>query len=163
MRGLAPHEAAYQGDDDGHAGGGGDEVVHRKPHHLGEVAGRQLAAVVLPVGVGDEADRGVQRQLPGKGREFLRVERQQVLQHQHREKRYEQHQVEENHGPGIALPAHLLVPVHPADPVEQVFTGSKDRRQEGPLPLEDPGHEGAERLHQGQQDDEKENCFQPFI
>ncbi len=43
-RGLAPHEAADQGNGDRHAGGGGDEVVHRQPHHLGEVAGRLLAA-----------------------------------------------------------------------------------------------------------------------
>ncbi len=101
--------------------------------------------------------------MPGEGRQLLRIERQQVLGHQHGEERHEERQVEEEHGAGIALPAHLLVLLHPADAVEQVLAGDQDGRQKGALPLEDLGHEAAERLDQGQQHDEKEDCLQPFI
>ena len=48
----------------GDAGGGGDEVLHRQPGHLAEIAEGAFAAVGLPVGVGDEADGGVERQIP---------------------------------------------------------------------------------------------------
>ena len=54
-RGAAADEAPDQRDGDGEADGGREEVLHGEPGHLGEVAHRQLAAVVLPVRVGDEA------------------------------------------------------------------------------------------------------------
>ena len=56
----APREAADQRDGKRDAGGGRDEVVHREPGHLREIAHRRLGHVGLPVGVGDEADRGVE-------------------------------------------------------------------------------------------------------
>ena len=46
-----------------------------KPDHLGEVAHRHLAAVPLPVRVGHEADRGVERTERGDGGHVRRVER----------------------------------------------------------------------------------------
>ena len=119
-RGFAPHEAADKDNNYGHAGGGGDEVVHCQSHHLREITGRRFTYVVLPVGIADKAYRRVQRQLPGEGRQLLRVEWQQVLQHQNGEECQEEHQVEEEHGPGITLPVHLLVRIHPADPVDEV-------------------------------------------
>ena len=60
----AADEAPDQGDGDRQADRGRHEVLHGQPDHLGEVAHRGLAGVVLPVGVGDEADRGVERQRP---------------------------------------------------------------------------------------------------
>jgi hypothetical protein len=56
------------------------KVLHRQPEHLRQIGQRALAAVVLPVGVGDEADGGVEgeigrdRAMPGG------IERQHVLQ-----------------------------------------------------------------------------------
>ena len=47
--------------------------------HLGEVAHRRLAAVGLPVGVGHEADRGVERQVGHDAGQVGRVERQRTL------------------------------------------------------------------------------------
>jgi hypothetical protein len=57
-----------------------DEIVHRQPRHLHEVAHRRFRHIGLPVGVGDEADPGVERQHrldPGLA---LRVQRQMPLQ-----------------------------------------------------------------------------------
>ena len=42
------------------AGGGRKEILHRQAEHLCEVAHRRLTAVALPIGVGDEADGGVE-------------------------------------------------------------------------------------------------------
>ena len=46
-----------EGDGDGCAARGRDEVVEGEPRHLAELRHRRLARVVLPVGVGEEADR----------------------------------------------------------------------------------------------------------
>ena len=45
------------------AGGGRKEVLHRQPGHLGEIAHRRFAGVALPVGIGDERHRGVERRI----------------------------------------------------------------------------------------------------
>ena len=47
-----------------------------RPSHLGQVATSRLARVVLPVRVGDEADRRVEREVRGHGRSARGVERQ---------------------------------------------------------------------------------------
>ena len=46
----------------GHAAGRREEVMDREAGHLGEITHGGLAAVVLPVGIGNEADGGVQGQ-----------------------------------------------------------------------------------------------------
>ena len=58
---------------------GGDEVLHRQPGRLHQVAHRRLTRVGLPVGVGDEADRGVPR-LVGRHRGEPERQPQVVLQ-----------------------------------------------------------------------------------
>jgi hypothetical protein len=40
-----------------------EEVVHRQPRHLHQIAHRRFGHVGLPVGIGDEADRGVEGQI----------------------------------------------------------------------------------------------------
>jgi hypothetical protein len=58
-----------QGDGDYNPVGLGDEIVHGQPGHLHQIAHGAFAAIVLPVGVGDKADRGIERQIgrdPGK-------------------------------------------------------------------------------------------------
>lgn len=62
------------------AGGGRGE--HRKGdrRHLAEIRQRRLPAIALPIGVGDEADGGVECQNWLHPREFQRVQRQIVLE-----------------------------------------------------------------------------------
>ena len=55
LRGRA-REAAHEREGHGEAGRGGDEIVDGEAEHLSQMAHRGLAAIVLPVGVGDEAD-----------------------------------------------------------------------------------------------------------
>ena len=96
---AVPRQAADQRDRHHDAAGGRQEVLHREPRHLREVAHGRLAGVALPVGIGDEAHRGVEGRVGREGGELLRVERQpclQALQHIHRERaeRIEQQQPE---------------------------------------------------------------------
>ena len=65
---LRAGKAADQGHHHGDAGGRGHEVLHPERQRLGEVAHRALAAVGLPVGVGGEADGGVEREGRGSPR-----------------------------------------------------------------------------------------------
>src|SRR5262249_61829343 len=79
----------------------------REPGHLGEVAHGGLARVSLPVGVGDEAHRGVEGGVRRRVREALRVERQPqlaALQQVHREAA---DGIEEEQAYRVFLPAHL--------------------------------------------------------
>ena len=56
-------KAAHQREGHREAGRRGDEIVHGEAEHLGQMAHRRLAGIVLPVGVGDEADRGVEGEI----------------------------------------------------------------------------------------------------
>ena len=62
--GAAAREAADHRGQHRHADRGRDEVLHRQPGHLREVGQRRLAAVELPVGVGDERRGGVEGDVP---------------------------------------------------------------------------------------------------
>ena len=59
MPGDAAHECRGKRD----AGGGGAEVVNHQRDHLREVGHGGFAGVALPVGVGGEADGGVEREV----------------------------------------------------------------------------------------------------
>jgi hypothetical protein len=75
-----PGKAADQRDRERDAGRRRQIVLVRQAEHLHEVRHRAFAAVVLPIGVGDEADRCVERQI-GRDRGLLRrIERQPLLQ-----------------------------------------------------------------------------------
>ena len=69
-------EAADQRDRQHDAGRRRQEVLVRQAEHLHEIGHRAFAAVVLPVGVGDEADGGVERQVGRDRRLSGRIERQ---------------------------------------------------------------------------------------
>jgi hypothetical protein len=53
------------------------EILVGEAEHLHQIGHRAFAAVVLPVGVGDETDRGVEGQILRDGGLFRRIERQQ--------------------------------------------------------------------------------------
>ena len=65
---LGAGKAADQRHRQGKACGGGEEVLHRQPGHLREVAHGGLAAIGLPVRVGDERDGGVEGEIRREGR-----------------------------------------------------------------------------------------------
>ena len=75
----AARDAADERDHDRGAGRGRHEVVHREPGHLRELAHRRLADVVLPVRVGEEAHRGVQRERGADVAEVVGIQRRDAL------------------------------------------------------------------------------------
>jgi hypothetical protein len=79
-----PREATDERDSKDDASGGRQIVLMRQAQHLHEIGHRAFAAVVLPVGVGDEAHRRVEGEVRCDGRLFGWIERQNSLHaHQH--------------------------------------------------------------------------------
>ena len=100
------------------AGRGRQKILHRKPRHLAEVGHRRLAAIGLPVGVGDKADRGVEGEPGVRPRQALRVERQRALQPQQGVEHGEARCVQRQHRQHVAAPAHAFRRVDVRGPVE---------------------------------------------
>ncbi len=102
-------DAADERHQDRHARGGADEVLHGQRHHLGEVAHGRLAAVALPVRVGDEADGGVPREIRRDRAHPIRVERQHRLQPLDGVDDDDARYVEEEHRDRVGRPLHLAL------------------------------------------------------
>jgi hypothetical protein len=73
--GGAASESPDQRDHDRHARRRRHEVLHREREHLREIAHGGLTAVALPVGVGREAHRGIERRVGRDRTEAGRIER----------------------------------------------------------------------------------------
>ena len=154
-------KAADQRDGQHDAGGGGQEVLVRQAQHLHEIGHRAFAAVVLPVGVGDEAHRRVEGEVGRHRRLIGRIERQHALQAQQRVEDEEAADVEEQHGDRVGEPMLLALLVDAADAVERGLDRAQHRRQEGALAVEDARHVAAERLHQRDDDGAVEQDLNP--
>jgi hypothetical protein len=141
-------EAAHQRDDDDDAGGRGQEVLHRQRHHLRQVAQRRLAAVALPVGVGDEADSGVEGRVRRHRAHGLRVERQHRLQPLQRIDREQAQAVEHEQADGVAEPWLLTFGVD----ARQAEQGGLDPPAEGEAALHHRFRRPGQRPGQQQQD-----------
>ncbi len=81
-RGRSARETADERHGERDAGRGRQEVLVRQPQHLREVGQRALAAVVLPVRVGDEARRRVEGEIRRHGALAGGIERQSALEPQ---------------------------------------------------------------------------------
>ena len=125
---LAPREAADQREGDGDAGRRRQEIVHRQRRHLGEVRHGRFARIALPVGVGDEADGGVERDRRRHAGKALRIERQIELQPLDRIGEQDAGRAEQQHVDAVGAPALLLVRIDPADAVEAALDRSEERR-----------------------------------
>ncbi len=101
-------KAADQRKGDGDAGCRGKEILHRERRHLRQVTHRRLAGVALPVGVCDEADRGIERRVRAHGTEALRIERQPRLDALDRVDDEHAQAVEHQYGERVLEPRHFL-------------------------------------------------------
>jgi len=130
MAGEAAHERGGEGD----AGGGGAEVVDDERDHLREIGHGGFAGVTLPVGVGGEADGGVERQVGRERGKVLgvqqRLEGQLVLQPQNRIGEHAAHRAEQQHGDGVLQPVLLAVRRHAHEAAGDFF----QRLEEGIKP-----------------------------
>ena len=156
---LLAREAARERDQHRHAGRRREEVLHAEPQHLREIAHRRLAAVALPVGVGDEAHCGVERRVRRNGAEFLGIEWKQVLQSLQRVDGSEADEVEPEHTPQVALPVHLLFGPHPGRAVDEAL----QRREEPAAAFVHVGHVGTERLDEQDKHAEVDGALQERV
>ncbi len=76
---LLARNPANQGNGDRDANGCAEKVVIRQTRHLGEITHGGLWRVCLPVGIGGERDRGVERQGRRDAGQMLRIPRQPCL------------------------------------------------------------------------------------
>ena len=156
--GPAAGQPADQGDGHGQADPGRDEVLHRQPGHLGEVAHGRLAHVVLPVGVGHERHGGVQGQVGVDGPEAVGVDRQQPLDPLEHVQPDDRGQREHQQRAGVGLPGLLAVGLEAQAAVDEALDRAEHRVQEGPLAAHDPGDVGPQRRGQddhGEEQDER--------
>ena len=156
-------KAADQRHQGRHAGRGRDEILHREPEHLGQVAHRRLAAVALPVGVGGEAHGRVEGGIGRDAGEALRVQREDALQTLEAVDRQCAEPVEEQHRDRIGLPVHPLVGMDAADAVDQTLDRAEHGIEERPLAVVDVRHEGPERFRERDQDDEVEPYLEESV
>jgi len=155
--GPATSQATNQRHGGHDARSGRHPVVGCQPSHLREIAHGGFARVVLPVGVGGEADPRVPGQCRVQGALAGRIERQELLQAQDGVEQQQAHAVEEQHGDAVDLPVVLLGGVNAADPVDQPLQRSQRRVKPGAPPFVDGGHVRAEWFGQQQQNDQVED------
>ncbi|MCY1235959.1 hypothetical protein D9M72_485910 [compost metagenome] len=91
------------------------------------MAERGFAAVVLPVGVGDEADRRVEGEIGWHAGKTLRVHRQVSLQPQNRIERNEACKAEGEHRHRVGEPALLLVRIDAGSEIKTALDRTEDR------------------------------------
>ena len=139
-----PREAADERDREHDAGRGRQIILMRQPEHLHEVGHRAFAAVVLPIGVGDEAHRRVERQIFGDGGLPGRIERQARLHAHQYVKNEKAADVEQQHADRIGHGMLLMPLVDAGDLVNHRLDRPQDRRQEGTFAVEHARHIGAE-------------------
>ena len=125
-----PRKAANERDRQHDAGRGRQIVLMRQPEHLHEIGERAFATVILPIGIGDEAHRRIERQILGNCGLLGRIERQESLQPHQRVNDEETAEVKQQHADRIGHRVLFLALVHAGDLVDREFDGPQDRREE---------------------------------
>ena len=149
-----PREGAHERRRDADADGAGGEVVDGQRDHLREIRHRGFARVALPVGVGGEADGGVEREVRTERAKSLWIEREEVLQPQDGVGEQAAHQAEEQHGERVLLPVVLAVRLHAHEPVGKPFQRFHHGVEPG-LPI---GIEHADEIQAKRLGDERERA-----
>ena len=158
-------ESTNHGDSDSNAGGGRHEVVRGEREHLREIAHRRFAAVILPVGVCREADRGVKGKPAVDGRLTIGVMNGRCAMQAKDEVRDDDAgQGEQHHHTEVAQPVLLLVLAHAAQLVNGLFHRTRDGQKEKRARRQTPcSHVVAEERHDRRDDCEKRDtiCARP--
>ena len=113
--------------------------------HLHEIRHRRLAAVGLPVGIGDEADGSVEREVLGNRALSCGIERQRSLQPHQRIKKQKAGDVEQQHRDRVGSRVLFAALVNPRDSVYQALDRPQHRRKYGGFAAEHARHIRAER------------------
>ena len=123
------------------------------------MAHRRLAAVVLPVGIGDEGDGGVEGELRRHRGHASRVEGQPVLESLERVEEEDTRKVEGEQRQRISEPALLLAGIDAGEAVERTL--DRDDAREGAV--QDAAQVGAERFYQRSDDGAVEQDLDPAV
>src|ERR1700722_223278 len=107
------------------------------------MAHRRLAAVRLPVGVGDEADRCIERKIGWDRVETLRIQWKDILQPQDRVEQDEAAAGEGQHAERVDEPALLDLGADASEAIEPALDRRQDGRQESAPTLEQRGDEAS--------------------
>lgn len=143
------------------AAGSREEVLHREPEHLREIAHRRLAGVSLPVGVGGEAHGGVEGRVRRERGKLLRIEWQPHLQPLQRVNSERADQGKHQQPDGVLLPAHLPLGIDAAQPVDPVLERRTRAQRPDRASVEDVRHVEADRLHAHEREHKKADDQRP--
>ena len=159
----AARESAHKRNGGGDAGRRGSEVMNGEPHHLREVTDGRLGRVGLPVGIGREADGGIECQVRADqfSTEALRIERQPSLEPLDQVSQHNAHQTEGQQRPGVVGPVLLGGFIDGAQSIDKPFDRPHDGMHPGALAFEQARHECAHGLGEGQYDHEEEKNLKP--
>ena len=124
--GSVSRNAAHERGGNGDADRGGEKIVTGQANHLRKVGHRAFAAVILPVRIGGKAGRGVKREMLGKRRQFLRVERQHILQPENPISEQHRDEAENKHRDRVLLPIVLLLGIDAQHFVSETLDRLKD-------------------------------------
>jgi hypothetical protein len=160
--GAVAGDGAHQHRGDSDADRGREEVVGRQGGHLREVGHGRLAGIALPVGVGGEADRGVESEVGGGCAQALGIEREEILQAQDAIAHQHAHQGEQQERDAIILPALLLMRVDGEQAVAEAFEPAERQLQaRASTRIEDLLQVQAHRLGEQGQDAGEQQELQP--
>ena len=123
----------------------------------------RFTAVVLPVGVGDEARRRVEGEALFHRRLSRGIERQHALKPEDRVQDHEAEDVEQHDGGGVAEPVLLLVGANAGDAIEAALERRQHRRQERAFAGEDAEQVAAERPGDQRDDDAEDDDLRPAV
>src|SRR5450755_787583 len=138
--------------------------MHGQSDHLGKITDRSLRRVGLPVGIGAEADGGIEGEV-GRNQftaEALRIERQRPLYALDEVSEQDSGQAESQQRSGIVRPMLLGGFVDAAEFVNQALQRADHGMQKRALAFEEPRHEGAHRLGQRQQNEKEEDNLKKY-
>ena len=156
-------EGADKPDGNRHARRSGHKVLYGEASHLGEIGHGAFAAIVLPVGIGDEADCRVEGEFRPDCRHSFRIIWQSGLKTHQDIKQDKTEKVEEEHGKRIGRPVLFFAPTRPGKGIKAALDGCENRRKQGAFATKDTRHIEAERLHQRDNDPAEKQDLKPSI
>src|SRR3546814_12509126 len=110
-------------------------MMDSQPQYLRQGRHRRLARIPLAVGVGDEADRGVEGAVGADPRKTPLIAGQHPLQSQDRIGEERQREVEEQHVQRVAAPALFRARIDSGEAVKAALDGTKQAVQRGGEPF----------------------------
>ena len=151
-------------DRDGNTGCRRNEVLHGQAGHLHEVGHRAFAAVVLPVGIGHEADVAVLKASPGSiavitGRIIGRIP---GTAARNRERR-KPAKLKNSIAARISGPMLFFPLIGSGNAVEASLNWNEDGRKKCAFAVENTRHVAAERLHEQNDDPAEDEDLYPTV